>query len=76
MLFNSLSYLIFFPAITLAYYAIPNLRLRNLLLLAGSYYFYMCWDPRFIVLMLGCTGITYLDVMAGNLEVLKQALTK
>ena len=63
MLFNSLSYLIFFPAITLAYFAIPNLRLRNLVLLAGSYYFYMCWDARFIVLMLGCTGITYLDAL-------------
>ena len=76
MLFNSLSYLIFFPAITLAYYLLPWQKARNILLLAGSYYFYMCWDPRFIVLMLGCTGITYLDVMAGNLEVLKQALTK
>ena len=61
MLFNSLAYLIFFPAITLVYYLIPSYKIRNILLLAGSYYFYMCWDPRYIVLMIGCTLITYLD---------------
>lgn len=63
MMFNSLSYLVFFPAIVLAYYVIPWQKARNLLLLAGSYYFYMCWDPRFILLMLGCTVITYLDAL-------------
>ena len=63
MLFNSLSYLIFFPAITLVYFLLPWQKVRNLLLLAGSYFFYMCWDPRFIVLMLGCTVITYLDAL-------------
>ena len=61
MLFNSLSYLIFFPAIALAYFLIPWQKVRNALLLIGSYYFYMCWDPRFILLMLGCTLVTYLD---------------
>lgn len=63
MLFNSLSYLIFFPAIALAYFLIPWQKVRNLLLLIGSYYFYMCWDPRFILLMLGCTLVTYLDAL-------------
>ena len=63
MLFNSLSYLIFFPAIALAYFLIPWQKVRNILLLVGSYYFYMCWDPRFILLMLGCTVITYLDAL-------------
>ena len=63
MMFNSLSYLVFFPAIVLAYYVIPWQKARNFLLLAGSYYFYMCWDPRFILLMLGCTVITYLDAL-------------
>ncbi|MBR0228686.1 MAG: MBOAT family protein [Clostridia bacterium] len=61
MLFNSLSYLIFFPAIAMAYFLIPWQKVRNALLLIGSYYFYMCWDPRFILLMLGCTLVTYLD---------------
>ena len=61
MLFNSLSYLIFFPLVALVYYILPWQKVRNLFLLAASYYFYMCWDPRFILLMLGCTVITYLD---------------
>ena len=60
MLFNSLSYLLFFPAVVLLYYVIPWQRARNGMLLVASYYFYMCWDPRFILLMLGCTVITYL----------------
>lgn len=60
MLFNSLSYLLFFPAVVLLYYLIPWQRARNGMLLIASYYFYMCWDPRFILLMLGCTAITYL----------------
>ncbi len=60
MLFNSLSYLIFFPIVAFVYYVVPWQKIRNLLLLAASYYFYMCWDPRFIFLMLGCTVITYL----------------
>ena len=63
MLFNSLSYLIFFPAITLVYFLLPWQKARNFLLLAGSYYFYMCWDPRFIVLILGCTVLTYLNAL-------------
>ncbi len=63
MLFNSLSYLIFFPAIAMAYFLIPWQKVRNALLLVGSYYFYMCWDPRFILLMLGCTLVTYLDAL-------------
>ena len=63
MLFNSLSYLIFFPVIALIYFLLPWQKARNGLLLIGSYYFYMCWDPRFIILMLGCTLITYLDAL-------------
>ena len=63
MLFNSLSYLIFFPAVALAYYLIPWQKARNGMLLIASYYFYMCWDARFILLMLGCTVITYLDAL-------------
>ncbi len=66
MLFNSLSYLIFFPAVALVYFLIPWQKARNGLLLIASYYFYMCWDPRFIVLIVGCTVITYLDALFIN----------
>lgn len=60
MLFNSLAYLIFFPVIVLIYFLLPWQRVRNGFLLAASYYFYMRWDPRFIVLMVGVTLVSYL----------------
>ena len=58
MLFNSLDFLIFFPIVTLLYFIIPR-KVRYLFLLAASYYFYMCWNPRYALLMLLSTAITY-----------------
>lgn len=58
MLFNSLDFLIFFPIVVLLYYAIPH-KFRYLWLLAASYYFYMCWNPKYIVLLMISTVITY-----------------
>jgi len=60
MLFNSLDFLIFFPIVTLLYFVIPK-RVRYLWLLAASYYFYMCWNPTYALLMLLSTLITYLS---------------
>ena len=59
MLFNSLEFLLFFPAVCLCYFVVPY-RARYLFLLAFSYFFYMCWNPAYIVLILLSTGITYL----------------
>ncbi len=58
MLFNSLPFLIFFPCVFLLYYALP-FRFRKYLLLAASCYFYMCWKPEFIVLILFSTLVDY-----------------
>ena len=58
MLFNSLEFLVFFPAVCLCYYVIPH-RVRYLFLLACSYFFYMCWNPEYALLMLTSTAITY-----------------
>lgn len=60
MLFNSLNFLLFFPAVCLGYYIIPH-RVRYLFLLACSYFFYMCWNPEYALLMLTSTIITYLS---------------
>ena len=60
MLFNSVEFLLFFPAVCLAYYMIPH-RFRYLFLLGASYYFYMCWTPKYILLMFTSTLITYLS---------------
>ena len=61
MVFNSLSYLFFFPFTVLLYFALPWQRARNAFLLFASYFFYMCWNPTYIVLLFGCTLITYTD---------------
>lgn len=39
---------------------IPSNRCRNIFLLAASYYFYMCWQPSYALLLLSSTFVTYL----------------
>lgn len=65
MLFNSISFLLFFPLVCLFYYSIPTkqIRARNLLLLLSSYYFYMSWEPTYALLLLTSTIITYLTAI-------------
>lgn len=58
MLFHSLEFILFFPCVCLIYYVIPY-RFRPLFLLACSYFFYMCWNPGYALLLLASTGITY-----------------
>lgn len=60
MLFNSLEFLAFFPVVCLVYFIIQNNRWRNLFLLAASYYFYMCWEATYALLLLSSTLVTYL----------------
>ncbi|MBQ7372487.1 MAG: MBOAT family protein [Blautia sp.] len=58
MLFNSLQFLIFFPIVVLIYYLIPN-RIKYIWLLLASYYFYMCWNAKYVLLLLFSTTVTY-----------------
>lgn len=60
MLFNSLEFLLFFPIIGLTYFLLPKLWQRNALLLIGSYYFYMCWNAKYALLLFTSTVITYI----------------
>ena len=60
MLFNSFQFLIFFPIVVLIYYIIPN-RIKYLWLLITSYYFYMCWNAKYALLILASTAITYIS---------------
>ncbi len=59
MTFNSIQFLCFFPVVCLVYYIIPQ-KLKTPFLLIASYYFYMCWNPKYAVLILTSTLITYL----------------
>ena len=64
MLFNSLTYLLFFPIICILYWSIIP-KYRNVILLIASYYFYMSWEPTYAVLIMitslstwGCALLT------------------
>ena len=59
MLFNSLQFLLFFPVVCLVYFPLPQV-LKKPWLLVCSYYFYMCWDARFALLILASTVSTWL----------------
>ncbi len=58
MLFNSARFFVFLPLVLLAFYCSPR-SWRKPILLAASYYFYMCWNPVFILLLLTLTAIDY-----------------
>ena len=60
MLFNSFSFLIFFPAVVSVYFLVPK-KLRCLWLLVASYYFYMSWNAKYAVLIAGSTFLTWLS---------------
>ena len=60
MLFNSTDFLIFFPIVVAVYYAIPE-KVKSLWLLLASYYFYMCWNAKYALLILASTVLTYLS---------------
>lgn len=63
MLFNSISFLVFFPIVVLLYYAVPK-KYRYIWLLIASYYFYMSWNAKYALLLLFSTGATYLTAIA------------
>lgn len=59
MLFNSLAFAVFLPLVFLLYWAVPQ-KYRYIVLLISSYYFYMSWNVKYVVLILFTTGISYL----------------
>ena len=60
MLFNSIDFIIFFPIVLLIYFIIPD-KIKYLWLLVSSYYFYMCWNAKYALLILASTVVTYLS---------------
>ncbi len=59
MLFNSYSFIFFFPIIVLIYYVIPK-RMSWVFLLIASYLFYMGWRPIYALLLAFATATTWL----------------
>src|SRR5688500_12341552 len=58
MLFNSLQFAIFFPIVTLLYFALPH-RQRGTMLLLASCLFYMAFVPAYIVILFVTIIIDY-----------------
>jgi len=58
MLFNSVEFLFFFIIVIIVFFTIPH-RYRWVLLLVASYYFYMCWNVKYILLIVISTLVDY-----------------
>ena len=58
MLFNSIEYLIFFPAIAILFFMMPQ-KLKVFWLMAASFAFYAFWNAKYLLLLLFCIAITY-----------------
>lgn len=58
MLFNSLNFLLFFPLVVGIYFIVPK-KFRKVWLLIASYYFYMSWNPRYVILIMLSSVITF-----------------
>ena len=61
MLFNSIHFAFFLPLVFALYWFLANktLKLQNALLLTSSYFFYACWDWRFLFLLMFSTLLDY-----------------
>jgi D-alanyl-lipoteichoic acid acyltransferase DltB (MBOAT superfamily) len=61
MLFNTINFAIFLPIVFILYWFLVNksYKLQNILLLVSSYFFYACWDWRFLFLLVFSTVLDY-----------------
>ena len=71
MLFNSIEFLIFFAVVITAYFILKS-KHRWVLLLAASYYFYMSWNPAYIVLIILSTIVDYFTSLKMEEQELKK----
>ena len=58
MLFDSFQFALFFPIVVGLFWCTPQ-RLRWVLLLVASYYFYMCWRPPYAILLVVITALDF-----------------
>ncbi len=60
MLFNSYHFAYFFALLFPTYWALrKHYKVQNLLLLGAGYYFYACWNPKFLSLLILSTVMDY-----------------
>ena len=65
MLFNTLNFAIFLPIVYVLYYLArkKSVTVQNLILLLSSYFFYACWDWRFLFLLVFSTVLDYFSAI-------------
>src|SRR5215210_8572832 len=69
MLFNSLTFVVFFVLVLGAYWTMRSWEARKNLLLVASYLFYGAWNPPFAALLFGTTALDfYLGRKMGSLH--------
>ncbi len=73
MLFNSVEFLIFFPIVLAVYLILPK-KVKYIWLLIASFYFYMSWNPKYVVLIVFSIAVTY--VMGLLIEKAKKVSSK
>jgi alginate O-acetyltransferase complex protein AlgI len=61
MFFNSLAFAVFLPIVFVLYWFVFNKskKAQNAILILASYYFYSCWDWRFLFLLVFSTFLDY-----------------
>ena len=69
MLFNSLTFIVFFAVVVSAYWMMRSWEWRKNLLVVASYVFYGAWNPPFALLLFGTTAMDfYLGRIMGKAE--------
>ena len=59
MLFNSLTFVVFFAVVVTAYWSMRSWTLRKNLLVTASYIFYGAWNPPFAALLFATTAMDF-----------------
>lgn len=62
MLFNSLQYALFLPMVFTLYWLVPH-KYRWGIVLASSYYFYMCWNAKYLLLIMFITSTSFVGAL-------------
>ena len=62
MLFNSWQFAVFLPIVFALYWSLPH-KFRWTLILIASYWFYMSWNVKYVVLILFTTVISYISAI-------------
>lgn len=58
MSFNSYQYAVFLPIVFVVYWLVPS-RYRWIFMLGASYYFYMSWNPKYVLLIIFTTLVSF-----------------